>query len=253
MSTADQVTGLLQSRSGWGAGHLPMGPSRVQGGKDQQYSPPPRRQWGHRHPAPTVIPATLSPGATSSVTSLAYFLSSAPFGFCSSSVCLRPADHPEPHCPGVIMQSWGSSPESLETPYCLASGHGAGWSACGGCKHVSLPHSVAQECEVRKGPALLLFCSCAPALQTHKLHIQGCVSTLGIHISRVGDTQEERQLSDLGCHLAGMLGRLGSPVLQTLGLGPSRDLGASRGWRQVLVQVCMSSFSGPALHWYMYR
>lgn len=63
---------------------------------------------------------------------------------------------------------------------------------------MSLPHSLLQECEVREGPAL----------QTHKLHIQGCVSTLGIRISRAGDAQEERQLSDLGCHLAGM-GRLG--------------------------------------------
>lgn len=88
---------------------------------------------------------------------------------------------------------------------------------------MSLPHSLLQECEVREGPALLFFFSSAPALQTHKLHTQGCVSTLGIRISRAGDAQEERQLSDLGCHLAGM-GRLGSPVLQILGLGPSETL-----------------------------
>lgn len=207
MSTADQVTGLLQSRSGWGAGHLPMGPSRVQGGKDQQYSPPPRRQWGHRHPAPTVIPATLSPGATSSVPSLASFLSLVPFGSCSSSVCLRPADHPEPHCPGVIMQSWGSlqSLWRLHTAWLQDTGL-VGVRV--GMQHVSPPHSLLQGCEVREGPALLFFYSSAPALQTHKLHTQGCVSTLGIRISRAGDAQEERQLSDLGCHLAGM-GRLG--------------------------------------------
>lgn len=144
-----------------------MRPTRVRDGKDQQYSILPRRQWGHRQPAPTMFPVTHSlRGAASSVTSLAY-LSSPPFGFlllCMPSLCASDQ---------LITQSLtiqvdtscslgGSSPET-------GAGLHTDWRQNTGLVGVrmwdtSMSASLLpplQECEVREGLALLFLCSCS--------------------------------------------------------------------------------------------
>lgn len=80
----------------------PPGRRAVSTDRDQRCFPLLRRQNRGTGTCPHHAPCyfgPLSPGAPSSVSSLAYFLSFTPLSSCSSVPAPQPAFHPEPRCP----------------------------------------------------------------------------------------------------------------------------------------------------------
>lgn len=154
------------------------------------------------HHAPCFF-CPLSPGAPSFVSSLVYFLSSAPLGF--------PPPHPVHHLwPRTVYQlnltALMDKAHSLASFVCPLQRPGAGihtdWlqktglgmSACVGYKHASpppLPGALSSCRGVRSAratPVLLLLCSCPAPPDPKTPNFQGCGSALGVCVGKVGDT-----------------------------------------------------------------